>query len=347
MSTATITPFDEAPVVELSQTLFRKQILPFGTIDYKGRKIKYDRKAFQDLIDSFHAGVMPQVPIQMADAKNTHTFDPERYRGEIKGMEITERGLEAIVEATPDGAEVIRKNPKLGVSVRYLENETRGGKVIPKLLQHVLLTLDPRIPNTSPWEEVALANEDVTETIDLSGGEIMGDEVVDPEVTPDPETDEGAEDSAEGSVTEGVVDDYTPTPEEEALAAEVLAELENEEGEEADVVAAANLAQEERITALEQELARERWANEAAALIDAGVPPAMVNLAEPVLSLPAAAVVELSNDTSVDASDVIRNMLAQSKGFVELSRERGNSFETTEGEGSAEDAILKNWKQFK
>lgn len=359
MSTGYFTPHDRTAAVELSQHFFRKQIAPLGQVNYRDRtgvdrSVNFDQAYFQKVIDAYKRGAMDQVPIQLAaPGTNKHNMDVDKFAGDVVGLEITDQGLEAIVSATDKGAAMIRDNPKLGASVAILENETRGGKTWPALLQHVLLTLDPVAKGMQPWKEVALANQ-ATETIDLTEGVTMTDPAPQPDLDPqtDPVTD---------PVTEPVVEapDFTPTAEEQALAEQVFSEMvangeledpdadddeSEEDGAVTELQTATNLANEERISALEIELAQTRWANEAAVYIDAGVPPALIELAAPVLSNPSPAVIELSNSETVDASDVIRKLLQQSRGFVELSRERGTSFNSSDSEEEREAELLKNWK---
>ena len=58
--------------------------------------------------------------------------------------------------ASDEGAKVLRENPKLGVSARIVESYQRAdGRHFTAALQHVLGTLDPRIPACArgkPWK---------------------------------------------------------------------------------------------------------------------------------------------------------------------------------------------------
>jgi hypothetical protein len=70
---------------------------------------------------------------------------------------------------------VLSENPGLGVSARIVEDYARSdGKFFPAAIQHVLGTLDPRIPGLGGWRTVEAAN-DVDITIDLSGAEFAGE----------------------------------------------------------------------------------------------------------------------------------------------------------------------------
>jgi hypothetical protein len=168
--TAMLTPIDHgAARPSGTGKLWRKQLLPVGSIDYKGRKIDFSREYLAGLARAFAAKAYDQVPFQLADGQNTHTNDPERFRGDIRGLELTADGLDLILAPTEDGEKVLRANPNLGVSARIVEDYQRAdGKFFPAAIQHVLGTLDPRIPGMRPWQAVEAANDDEDDVIDLT-----------------------------------------------------------------------------------------------------------------------------------------------------------------------------------
>lgn len=165
-----LSPQDGSDAVELSAKTYRKRILPKATINYRGRKITFDESYLNDLANSFQQGAYDQVAFMLADTNNSHTLDPERFRGEVQGVEVADDGLYATIQVTPEAAKVLRENPKLGVSARILENYQRSDGIhFPRALQHVLGTLDPVIPGLGTWEEVALSNGVALENVlDLS-----------------------------------------------------------------------------------------------------------------------------------------------------------------------------------
>jgi len=171
MPTTLLTPIDGGPARPVGASrLWRKQLLPLGEITYKGRKIRFDREYLAGLAKAFTSKAYDQVPFQLADAPNSHTNDPERFRGEIRGFEVAGDGLDLILAATEAGDKVLRENPDLGVSARIVEDYERAdGKFFPAAVQHVLGTLDPRITGMRPWQAVEAANEDDGEVIDLTG----------------------------------------------------------------------------------------------------------------------------------------------------------------------------------
>ena len=179
MTAAVLTPFTASEAVELGNRMWRKRVLPVGDVEYKGRLLHFTRDYLGQLVAAFQSRAYDQVPFQLADAANTHTNDPERTRGEITGMELGDDGLYITAELTPDGEKVLAANPKLGVSARIVEDYARSdGSRFPAAIQHVLGTLDPRIPGLGAWQAIEAASPVPDTVIDLSGYSFAGDEPV-------------------------------------------------------------------------------------------------------------------------------------------------------------------------
>ncbi len=168
-----LTPVDASPAIELGNT-WRKRILPVGEIAYQGRTLKFTRGYLQGLVAAWRDRAYDQVPLQFADAANTHTNDPERTRGWITDMQVEPDGLYVTAELTQRGQRTLQDNPYLGVSARIVEQFQRAdGKFYPAAIQHVLGTLDPRIPGLGAWRSVDMANESSV-VIDLSNLSFAG-----------------------------------------------------------------------------------------------------------------------------------------------------------------------------
>jgi hypothetical protein len=351
-----LTPKDEGAAVELSNTLFRKKILPKGSIDYKGRKITFDDAYLTDLAASYKTGAYDQVPFMLADKDNRHTMDPDRFRGEVKGVEVASDGLYATMELSADAAELVRKNPKLGVSARIVEGYDRAdGKSFPRAMQHVLGTLDPRIPGLGAWTEVSLSGYD------------SGDEVVDLTNA----AYEGASDVAKTDDTDQTIDGLSREEYEALLASLDLTDDVTDEGDdgEGDGVNAADrepvtasLSNEDRrsidlaneqIAELKREKAHDKFEADKREWVRQGVPPALVELARPVLEAPDGFVIDLSNgvdgDSKVDAVHIMRQFLDSAVGYLDLAKERGHAAdfanEATDGTNDPDAELLKLWAQ--
>lgn len=174
MTTAILTPFVRGKAAQTGG-VWRKKLLPVGQINYKGRVLSFTRDYLGGLADAFRNRAYDQVPFQLAGDENKHTNDVERYGGKITDMALEDDGLWVSVQPTERGRQVLADNPELGVSARIVEAYDRSdGRFFPKAIQHVLATLDPRIPGLGAWQTVDAAN-DVDVTYDLSGAEFAGE----------------------------------------------------------------------------------------------------------------------------------------------------------------------------
>jgi hypothetical protein len=180
MTAAVLTPFTASGAVELGNRLWRKQVLPIDDVEYKGRTLHFTRDYLGRLVEAFQNRAYDRVPFQLADAANTHTNDPERTRGWVKGMELGDDGLYVTAEVNEAGEKVLKDNPLLGVSARIVEDYARSdGRHFPAAIQHILGTLDPRIPGLGAWTAIEAANPLPDRVIDLSALPFAGDGVPD------------------------------------------------------------------------------------------------------------------------------------------------------------------------
>ncbi len=357
MTEVFLTPTNEDGAIELSRTLYRKKILPKGTIDYKGRKITFDDAYLTDLARAFHDGAYDQVPFMLADRTNAHTMDPERYRGEIKGVEVAEDGLWGTFDLSADAAALVKANPKLGVSARIVEGYDRAdGKKYPRAMQHVLGTLDPRLPGLGAWTEVALSGYDSTdEVLDLTAAEFEGEGTV--AKTDDAETIDGLTreeyeallasldldepDGDEGEEDEGEEGDETDDA--GRVPAGAGASLSNEQKSAIDLA-------NEQIAELKRTRAAEKYEADKREYVRKGVPPALVELARPVLEAPDGFVLDFSNgveDKQVDAGHIVRQLLDSAVGYLDLAKERGHNVDfANEGESDENDPDAEQLKMW-
>lgn len=362
-TTATLFPEDASAVVELGEGLWRKQILPFGSILHKNGTMVVDEAYCKPILEAFRAGAFSQIPLQLADSDNKHTDDPERFRGEIKGLELTPSGLEAIISTTARGTEIVRENPKLGVSVRVLDGYTgHDGRAFKRVLHHVLATLSPRVNGMGNWSAIGeFADLDIANTVDLTDTLPVLNGVDEPDggETVPTDTELSAATIEETVVeVEDVDQDEVDRLAEEALAEYAETQLEQARADQAagdgtgdgkelaidttQYASSTELAELRRENNnIRQTLATERGEREAEGYMRDGVPPAIVQLALPLLTLPSVAVVELSDGTEVSPVGVVRAMLNECKGMVELGIARGH--ETGKTQAQSEDDLLAAW----
>ncbi len=176
MTSTVIAPWSYGSAIELSGGMWRKKLLPVGEVSYKGRVLRFTRDYLAGLAEAFASRAYDQVPFQLADAQNTHTNDPERTRGEITAMDVQDDGLWITAKVTPQGDAVLSANPRLGVSARIVEDYARSdGRHYAAAVQHVLGTLDPRIPALGDWQAIEASNGAEGAVIDLSGTDWIGE----------------------------------------------------------------------------------------------------------------------------------------------------------------------------
>ena len=178
-----LTPWDRGSTVELANKVWRKRVLPVGDVLYNGRMLHFNKQYNDGLAAAFWDQAYDQVSFQLADEKNTHTNDPERHRGTVVDMRSEPDGLWMYLNPTERGEQVLKENPYLGVSARIVESYQRSdGKFYPAAVQHVLGTLDPRIPGLGAWQTIEAANTPAL-VIDLTSASYAGQENAMPELT--------------------------------------------------------------------------------------------------------------------------------------------------------------------
>lgn len=166
-----LTPIDLSRPATRRGGTFEKQILPLGSINYKGRKITFDRKYLTDLAVSFKERAYDQVAVIHATETNQHNLDPRNFGGDVISLSVKADGLYAKIRPDSDTARLLGKNPNLGVSARIVEGlEKADGRVFPRAIQHVLLTMDPQVTGMKPWRTVDLSvyNGSTRRVVDLT-----------------------------------------------------------------------------------------------------------------------------------------------------------------------------------
>ena len=178
---ATLTPINlstATPVAGSKGKSFRKQILPFGSINYKGTRIEFTRDLFDHIVTAFKGQAYDQVPIVLADGENRHNMDPTKFAGEVTNFSVESDGLWADVTPSDTARRLIEENPRLGVSARIVPGLTKdNGRRFDFAIQHVLLTMDPRVTGMKPWQMVDLSAVSDSKVVDLSALTIQEDDV--------------------------------------------------------------------------------------------------------------------------------------------------------------------------
>lgn len=358
MTTATLTPFDLSEPTKVGKFTYRKQVLPLDeTITYKGRKITFNREFLTDLAESFKKGAYDQVPFVFADAENAHNLDPERFRGEVVALDLAEDGLYATVTATEEGAKAIDANPRLGVSARIVEGIAKSdGRTFGRAINHVLATLNPRVVGMKPWETVDLSeDENTTETTDLTSESYTKENDVATLKTKDGEKEINLADLSDEEFQQLLdlaaesADDDDADEDDESNEDEDDSNDDSNDGEEDDEddndSSDTDLSEEiKQFREFRAETAKKDWQRDRRQYVKDGVPPFLLDLAEPVLSGSVSTVIDLSDGTKTDASSVIRDMLDGVKGVVDVRPELGHQIDLSEDdEQDATSKMLDQW----
>lgn len=370
---AVFTPAVTSDFAKESKLSYWKQILPKRSIEYTGKdgarhKINFDDEYLRDLAKM--DGV-DSVGFLLADKDNGHTMDPERWRGNVTRMEVREDGLYGLITfPSKAAAAAVISNPSLGVSARIREGiQKSDGSTVSRGIIHVLGTLDPQVSGMSPWQAADLsATED--DVLDLSVETYEeGKPMAAKKTATKPEGEKALADYTEAEI------DAMSEDELDAFLAEFVPEIEGTLGDEGDLEdledendeprlvgsGAALSAKDKRDIELAnasaatantranealRRMAEAEWRETRDSYLSAGVPPHLLDLAQPVLNRPDEMVIDLSNsgEEDVNVSEVVRGLLDAAKGTVDLSAEAGHQGHYDPKNGDDPDkAVLDLW----
>jgi hypothetical protein len=371
-SAAILTPFFRGNAIELGNRQWKKRVLPVGDVQYQGRMLHFTKQYNDDLVAAFRDQAYDQVSFQLADAKNTHTNDPERHRGSVTDLRSEPDGLWLYLSPTEAGERVLKENPYLGVSARIVENYARSdGKFYPAAIQHVLGTLDPRIPGLGTWQAIEAANMPAI-VIDLTGASFAGEEVTMPEAlnaqqqanltrllnldaaaldkllgapAAPPAPPASGNGNGEWELTDQELADLIEAMSDEDLAAmesDFLAEtgagaaatgLSNEAQMQIDLANSRADETERQLGVFQMQFEAQHYEGEKRNLADLGVPPYITELARPLLQ-GSGHTIDLANGQRVDAGQVMRKVLseyAKMAQMLDLGVELGSAMDEPEG----------------
>lgn len=324
MSKAMYMPFNYGSIdlaTDGSNTFWKKLLPLNGEINYDGRKLRFTKYMLQNIVDSFRNKAYDQIPFQLATDRNEHNYDPERSRGEVADLRVTDDGLMGLFKLTNDGAKLIENNNNLGVSVSVKRNYERAdGKKFPYALQHVLGTIDPKVTGLGPWKVAELSNSEPNEEVeDLTTADVT-DSKTDESVTK--EETEATMVSVPKEEWEEFRDYIKSLKKTDEELNSLLDSGSNDSGER-ETVDASNKPSAEFIE-LSNRVASAEFERYADSLKRDGVPPAMIDSARKILG--SSELVELSNDGGDrDPRSVIKEILEQAKGTIDLSADIGHS----------------------
>lgn len=336
------------------KTYYKKQILREGVFDYKlpdGEKVKLDLSDanLKKYVSAFKEKAYDEVPFQFG-----HTNEHDKRGGTIVQVEhIPGKGVDAYFELDQKAADYVEKYPNFGVSPRLiLDVERADGKKFEGAIQHVAGTVVPRLNGMSPWSKVELSEEgdtdDKTPVIDLSTETIKVEREGKVVTTPE-KTEEG-----EKKVFTLSEDEYKFLMDQKKAYEEIMTENEKQttgsttvelSEETKKTIADAKKTADDAIAGLatiKAQAATNEWKSKKALLLSQGVPPAALDLADPVMTAIDTTVYDLSTpegQVKVSAKDQMLGQLELMKGMIDLSGEKGHGMSGTETSGDSESDI--------
>jgi hypothetical protein len=348
--------YSDAEYIDLSAEdgYFWKQLIPMGyELDYKGRKLKFDKHYLSNIKTAFEENALgQQTAFQLATDANEHDtdadklagrhYDPKRFQGDVEQLAINNRGLYGKFKLTKDGTKIISDNPRLGVSVSLKEGfKSHDGKTYPVVMRHVLGTLDPKIRDMGDWQKDYIA---LSETYDDKSDE----EVIDLTAPGATETKQPADTQTPTADGENVTvkkSDYEKMQQDLQEYQDAEKEIESwlEEDDDDDTVDQAAPV-DPKLIELSNQVAASQWEAERDKLLRKGVPVKMLDLATEVMSDGYSDyTIQLSNEKTVDSKDLIRKLLHEAEGAIDLSEEQGHGVSNDEGENEARDQYIENF----
>ena len=139
---------------------YRKQLLKRGPLHYQGGIVNIDEQMLSSICTAFDAKAQKRVPFQLAGPNNEHDCSPDRRRGWVTALHLTDEGLDGVLELEDEAARMVETDPELGVSVLVSPVETGEGDKWPAVLQHVLATYSPVVTTLSDWQIAASQTPD-------------------------------------------------------------------------------------------------------------------------------------------------------------------------------------------
>ena len=335
---------------------YKKQILPEGTYDYQtktGEKIKLDLTADQHkvFVQSFKDKAYDEVPFQIG---HDNEGPLKARKGTLANVEyVPGRGTWGYFSLDDEAAKFVEKYPNFGVSPRLTMNlEKMDGRKFSGAIQHIAGTDVPRASGMSPWEKIELSDTpEGAEIFDFSDEKIKAHrDVKDTNVTKT--SGEGA--GGSGATFTLSAEEYEFFTEQKKAYEEIMkTEDEKSKGssvtlsdEDKKTIADAKKSAEDAIAglaAIKTQAIRDSWSAKKQLLLSQGVPPAALDLADPVMTSVESQVYDLSDGeggtVKVDAKTQMLGQLELMKGMVDLSGERGHGIGGSEPTGDSDDVI--------
>jgi hypothetical protein len=344
-----VSPFVVSEITEVeladgggNKKVWKKQILPAGTRQYKGQTLDFS-KINPACLTAFDDKAFDGVPFVLALSDNRHPDkgdEGKQLEGDVYKLELGEDGSlfgYFDLSHSPGVEQTIRKSGgKFGVSGRievdYTAEDT--GRHFDYALSHVCGTTRPHIKGLANWQPVELSEEEKNRPIIDFSTEVE-DVPKEEKKETKPNDQETGDDLVAVEIPKekldkllALLDDDLDDDEMEETADDVEKKQELPPAAQAQIAAAeaASARALQLAETMQMSAAEERWTAQRATYLKDGVPPVLLNLAETVMKRHKPVTLEFAEGDTVDATEVVKKILDECKGFLALSDERGHSF---------------------
>lgn len=157
----------KAPLVQVSATTYRKQLVKFGDwVDpvNPGQKMTLDEKWAEKVVTNFNKKVLDEVPVP-----ENHTNDVAANTGKLVGLEIVKGdGLYGLLEITKKETQLaIDEGRTFNVSISFDRDyhDTKEGKSHGPVLLHVALVNNPYLKGLKTFEKVKQTIKEMSEAL--------------------------------------------------------------------------------------------------------------------------------------------------------------------------------------
>ena len=345
------------------KVFYKKQILPVGKFRYNDQELDLSDTNLATIARSFNDKAYDEVASQFGGTESEHNNDPLRRNGTVAAVEhVPGKGMWGYFDLTDDGRQYIEKFPNAGVSPRIVAGIKRAdGKNFEAAIEHVLFTNVPRMSGMASWEKVELsqgaksdAGSDAT-VLDFSTVTAeptrLGSQST---FTSKVEGGGNANNKDEGNVS-GFNEEQISFLNNMIADSKRFEEALNESGDnQQQAVIPAELsnglseaqknanAALQGIAELQANARRDSWTAKKRELASRGVPPAALNLADPIMLSEPTKVIDLSTSEGTvrtDEQQVTLSMLETMAGTVDLSGESGHGVGGTEPDAVPQEEI--------
>jgi hypothetical protein len=132
--------------------LWRKQVMPFGVVPWRGKELNFTPAYLNDIAAAFADGAFDLVPFMAENPEWGTSIDPALYRGPVCGLEVVGDGMDALVLVGAETDAWLDADKKRGAAARLIENYRTPGRTFPVAMASLHATRSPGITMLRPWK---------------------------------------------------------------------------------------------------------------------------------------------------------------------------------------------------